>query len=232
MYLAVYFVSFLIFFPFNIGIIHPQVKLIHTIEVKKVLGKKIEPKVTPTPTIIPITLMPTIDPTAIPINTATPTPGDDKSAGSSASWGQVKQIDNHTYSIRINNDSQMATSQEILTALNNYRSAHGAGVLFWDNNLGNFAQSRADQFNNQQKLDDHAGFNQLFNDPNNVKKLGFLALGENSSVGYILDGIHIIEWVYASDAPHNNNQLDPSWTHVGIGVSGNATDLVFGGSKI
>jgi uncharacterized protein YkwD len=62
-------------------------------------------------------------------------------------------------------------------------------------------------------------------------KLGFSSLGENSSYGYLLEGVHLIEWVYAGDAPHDNNQLNSEWSHVGIGVNGTATDLIFGGRK-
>jgi hypothetical protein len=43
--------------------------------------------------------------------------------------------------------------------------------------------------------------------------------------------VHLIEWVYAGDKPHNDNQLSSKWSAVGIGISGSATDLVFGGSK-
>lgn len=239
-FLAFYFTSFLILFPFNLNLIQPQDKYVNSTEVKQVLGERIEfsvtptntPTPTPTPTIAPVTPTPTIEPTQAPTNTPAPTVENNNQEESVQSWGEVKQIEGTTYSIKVKNDNLMATQGEILSALNNYRSTHGVGTLSWDDKLGNFAQGRAEQFNREQKLDSHAGFNQLFNDPNNMKNMGFMALGENSSIGYTLDGTHIIEWVYAADAPHNNNQLDPKWTHVGIGVSGNATDLVFGGKKI
>jgi uncharacterized protein YkwD len=226
--LILYFVTFLVIFPFNLY--KNQIpKIIKPVpELKKVLSQKPETietqKITLTPTSAPIT--PTLTPVLLQTSTNTPSPSQNQT------WGVSEQVGSDTYTVKVQNDSQMATPQEILTALNNYRSVHGKGILSWDNNLADFAQSRSDQFNKDGKLDDHAGFNQLFSNPDNVKKLGFLKLGENSSIGYTLDAVHIIEWVYASDAPHNNNQLDSDWTYVGIGVSGNSTDLVFGGSKI
>ncbi|MFH1186984.1 MAG: CAP domain-containing protein [Candidatus Levyibacteriota bacterium] len=144
-------------------------------------------------------------------------------------WGVSKQISEHTWTMKVGEDQEMAIPQDILEALNSYRSIHGKGILSWNNSLASFAQSRAEFFNKEGKLDEHAGFNSYFGDPENIKKTGFLKVGENSSVGYKMDGVHLIEWVFAGDAPHNNNQLDSSWTAVGIGVSGASVDIVFGG---
>jgi len=38
--------------------------------------------------------------------------------------------------------------------------------------------------------------------------------------------------MYAADKDHNQNQLEPRWTHVGIGIDGVATCLIFGKDKI
>lgn len=147
-------------------------------------------------------------------------------------WGVAKQVDEHTWSMKVNDDHASGSSRDILQALNAYRRQHGVSELSWDNSLGDFAQGRADGFVANGGMDGHAGFNDLINNQDGFHKLGFMALGENSSYGYHLEAVHLIEWVYAGDAPHNNNQLDPQWTHVGIGVSGDATDLVFGGRKM
>ena len=231
--LALYITSFFILFPFNLTIHKTQEKIINPIEEKVLAGEIVfyqeTPTITPTPfpTVVP-TATPTIGPTATPVITQAPV----QTQSNTESWGEAKQINDNTYTIKVKNDSQMAKAEEVLTALNNYRTTHGVGTLSWNTNLANLAQSRADQFNREQKLDGHAGFNQLFSDPNNMKTYGFMRMGENSSFGFTLDGIHLIEWVYAADAPHNNNQLDPNWTDVGIGVNGTASDLVFGGNKI
>lgn len=147
-------------------------------------------------------------------------------------WGVAKQIGEHTWTINVSSDEKIGTAQEIFQALNNYRQRHGVGTLSWDTNLGNLAQGRADLFLRNGTTDAHAGFTDFMNNQDGFKKSGFMALGENSSFGYHVEGVHLIEWIYAGDAPHDNNQLNPQWTHVGIGVAGVATDLVFGGRKM
>jgi len=178
------------------------------------------------------TPLPSVQPNASPDSSEAPqiqyktvqtTPAD------TTPWGVAKQLDAHTWTLRVGQDSRMATAGEILDALNLYRQQHGSAPLAWDNNLTVFAKERADYFNQIGKLDDHAGFDSYVSNADNVRqKLNFYHLGENSSIGYKLLGVHLIEWVYAADAGHNMNQLNPAWTHVGIGVSGTATDLIFG----
>ena len=149
---------------------------------------------------------------------------------SDALWGVAKQINEHTWTMQIENDEAMGNVQEILTALNSYRQKKGVAPLSWSDTLSVFAQSRADAFSKNGKLDAHQGFRSMMDD-NGFEKMGFNSLGENSSFGYMVSGVHLIEWVYAGDKPHDDNQLKSEWTHVGIGVSGSATDLVFGGRK-
>jgi len=146
-------------------------------------------------------------------------------------WGVATQVDEHTWTMQVGDDDRMATPQEIVTALNTYRQKHGKGSLTWDDGLASYAQQRAVYFLSIKKLDGHAGFTDFVNTQDGFHKLGFGGLGENSSYGYQLEGVHLIEWVYAGDKPHNDNQLDSNWSHVGIGVSGTATDLIFGGNK-
>ena len=40
-----------------------------------------------------------------------------------------------------------------------------------------------------------------------------------------------IEWMYAGDKPHDDNQVNNRWNYVGIGVKGLATALIFGTGK-
>jgi uncharacterized protein YkwD len=134
--------------------------------------------------------------------------------------------------MNVQNDDRMATPNEILDALNSYRNRHGKSTLSLDDNLVKYAQSRADIFKELGKSDEHAGFNEYLKDNDNFKKLGFGKLGENSSSGYQLYGVHIIEWVFAGDKPHDDNQLNSEWSHVGIGVNDTMVDLVFGGYKM
>ena len=205
--LAFYIVTFLTIFPlsFNFG---PQAKIVSA-----------SPKVlssisAPTPTVIVATL-PTVSP-VISQNPTTTTvqqiPKETSTKAQDSAWGVAKKIDSETYTVKVGEDSQVATPQEILDALNNYRAVHGKNKLEWSQSLADFAQSRADLFNKNGALDNHAGFNALFQNTDNVKKMGFMRLGENSAIGYKSSAVHLIEWVYASDAPHN--------------------DHVFGGNKI
>lgn len=146
-------------------------------------------------------------------------------------WGKSRQIDEHTWTIDVGRDEKNATAQEIAAALNVYRKQKGKGELSWDSKLADYAQSRANGFSSSGKLDSHSGFQDFINNQDGFNKLGFFSLGENSSIGYHLSGQHLIEWVYAGDKPHDDNQLSSEWTHVGVGVSGDATDLIFGGRK-
>ena len=183
----------------------------------KIVGKIIYP--TPTfktrPTFVPPT----------PTSTIAPTQDNQE-------WGKATQVSEHTWTMKVGFDDQMATTLEIFEVLNNYRKQHSREALTWDDRLASFAQSRANNFTNLGKTDEHAGFVSYTDNIDNVKALGFWSLGENSSFGYRLTGVHLIEWVYAGDEGHNSNQLNSQWSHVGIGVDGNQTDLIFGGNKM
>lgn len=143
-------------------------------------------------------------------------------------WGVAKQIDETTWTMKVTPDNNMATAGELLMALNVYRSSKGVGQLSWDDRLAEYARTRAQDFVRLQNTDKHAGFNEFVANPDNFKSLGVLSVGENSSFGYRLNAVHIIEWIYAGDASHDNNQLDSKWTHVGIAVSETATEFIFG----
>ncbi len=147
-------------------------------------------------------------------------------------WGVAKQISEHTWTIKVQPDDRMTTAQELFEALNNYRRTRGAGTLAWDQRLADYAQTRVDCFTTIGKTDEHAGINKFLDNDENFKKLGFAAIGENSSYGYQMLGVHLIEWIYAADSYHDNNQLDSDWSHVGIGINGTASDLIFGGEAL
>lgn len=147
-------------------------------------------------------------------------------------WGVARQIDEHTWTMKIGEDPIMATPSEILSALNEYRQRYGSQILTLDSKLTDYAQSRVDYFVQIKGLDSHAGFNLYLKDEDGFNKLGFTFLGENISYGYRLNGVHLIEWLYAGDDPHNKNQLDTKWDHVGIAVKGTATCLIFATGKM
>lgn len=177
--------------------------------------------------------------TIVPTATSSPTPPLEKKSFTIptptplvSEWGVAKQIGSSTWTMRIEMDPRMATPQEVLEALNEYRRRHQKEALTWDSKLADYATTRAQYFTNQKKLDAHIGFVEFTKSIDNVKSLGFWSLGENASYGYQVYGVHLIEWVYAGDEPHNTNQLNSQWTHVGIGIVGNQTDMIFGGNKM
>ena len=178
------------------------------------------------PTIAVFLLAPTQTPTPSP--TLTPAPIIYFTPTPTEPWGIAKQIDEHTWTMKIGTDERMATPQEIVEALNNYRERRGVGRLGWNERLAEYAQIRADYFAQAEKLDGHAGFNDFLKNQDGYNKLRFRWVGENSSIGYSLLGVHLIEWVYAGDKPHDDNQVSPRWNSVGVGVNGTATDLIFG----
>jgi uncharacterized protein YkwD len=154
----------------------------------------------------------------------TPTPDNEP-------WGVAKQIDEHTWTMKVGQDATMATTKEILTALNEYRRVHGSQELTLNDKLVAYAQERAKYLNSIKSVDQHKGFTDYMENQDGFNKLGFTALGENISYGYRLNGVHIIEWMYAGDEGHDKNQLDNRWNYVGIGVDGLATCLIFGTGK-
>lgn len=148
-----------------------------------------------------------------------------------APWGVAQQIGEHTWTIKVGNDSVMASPTEILTALNNYRVNHGSQKLTMDSKLSEYAQSRANYFFQKEGLDNHQGFNNFLSNEDGFNKLGFTWVGENASYGYKMNGVHLIEWIYASDEYHDQNQLNNVWNYVGIGVKDTATCLIFATGK-
>jgi len=182
----------------------------------------------PTVTVISspvLTLRPTFvkpKPTYVPRPTA---------VGNTAPWGVSQHLNSDTYTFKIAPAANMGNPQEIFKALNDYRRRFGSQALTWNTNLANFAQSRANYLASIRKTDGHAGFIDYLNNQDGYNQLGFTWLGENISFGFRLEAVHLIEWMYASDKPHNDNQLDNRWNYVGIGVNGTATSIIFGTGK-
>lgn len=177
---------------------------------------------TPTPTNIP-TITP-IPSTPIP----TQKPKAVQPTSSSTNWGTSEQVGEDKWRLKVGHDDRMATPNEIFEALNNYRQVHGVGRLSWSENLAAFAQIRANS-----GVTDHQGFNDFLKNQDGYRRLGFLTVGENLAycAGPTL-GVHVIEWLFAGDKPHNDNQLRTEWGYVGVGVNGYYVDIIFGGNKL
>ncbi|MFA5749749.1 MAG: CAP domain-containing protein [Candidatus Shapirobacteria bacterium] len=196
---------------------------------REIINPRITPiikkiKIEPTPTLIIEKIV--IPTTEIKKKIIKPTPTIDNEP-----WGVAKQIDEVTWTMKVGEDAKMATPREIFEALNEYRKRYGSQVLNWDDKLTNYAQIRAKYLNGIKSVDKHEGFKNYLENEDGFNKLGFTSLGENISYGYKLNGVHTIEWLYAGDKPHNDNQLNNKWNYVGIGVDGLATCLIFGTGK-
>lgn len=174
---------------------------------------------------IPVTLIPTS--ATYPTVIKKPAASDDGQP-----WGVAKKIGEHTYTIKLGKDDRMGNPNEIYEALNNYRNQLNKGYLAWDEKLANLAQKRADHFKSIKNTDEHAGLNDYLDNQNGFIELGFNQIGENSYFGTPLYGVHLIEWLFASSAEHNSNQLDHVWSHVGIGANDTAVNIIFGGGKM
>lgn len=186
-----------------------------------------------TPTAVPLTLTPTptlkIAPTnsqSTPAHTPTPAPHTTNNDQYTA-----EKIDDVTWRVKnVSNDSSMASPQDIVNALNSYRGERGKSNLIVDINLATYAQERANLFSSQANLDSHAGFRDYMNN-GGFEKSGFNSLGENSAMlSGPMNGEKIIRSIFGADPSHDGNQLD-TWTHVGVGVSGNFVNVNFGREK-
>lgn len=129
------------------------------------------------------------------------------------------------------NPPSQATPWELYTQLNSYRTRNGKGILIWDGQLVNYAQQRANLYASLGATDSHAGFSKDTSAGLNYQ-FGFYGLAENSSFGATGDARYLIEDWFEKSAAHNNNMLNAYYTHVGIGVNGQALDFIFGGGKI
>lgn len=150
----------------------------------------------------------------------------------STPWGMAQKIGEHTYTIKLGQDAQMGTPQEILEALNIYRQTKGKGTLEWNDTLAHYAQERANTFKTIKSTDAHKGLNDYLDNQDGFVKLGFNRIGENSYYGGPLLGVHVIEWLFASSVEHNANQLDSDWSYAGVGVTNTSVNIIFGGSKM
>ncbi len=199
---------------FNTSLLDPLVKKI-----------KQAPASTPVPSIIS-----SITPSPIPDRqyaaTAIPVPTDDQKP-----WGVAEKIRDHTYTIKIENEEKMSTPNELLKALNDYRIKNGSQPLRWEEKICSFAQERA-EYQAENGLDAHQGFNDYLENQDGFQKLGFAWLGENASQGYIMSGQHLIEFIFASDEEHDQNQLQSRWDRTCIAIVDSTVEIIFATSPI
>lgn len=144
-------------------------------------------------------------------------------------WGTTEKIEEHIYRTYVGSDGAMGTPEEILKALNAYRHTHGIGAdLGSDEPLCQLAKERAETQERLGDLDKHKGLEDYMSNPDHWKDLNIYGIGENASYGYILSGVHLIEWVFDADSEHRENQLNSTWNLACAGVAGKAVDIIFG----
>ena len=147
-------------------------------------------------------------------------------------WGTAIKTGEYTYKIKVKNDEKMGTPDEVLSALNALRIRNGSQPLKTHPKLCEYSNQRAKYFTSIQNIDSHAGFKDFLLNQDGFNKLGFGQLGENSSYGYVMSGVHLIEFVYMQSPTHNKNQLDPKWDHACVGIDGVATNVIFATSPL
>lgn len=142
-----------------------------------------------------------------------------------AKWGEAVKVREHEYTMKVGRDATMGSSQEIFEAVNNYRSVKGVGRLEWNEKIAALARERVLELPSDKTP--HEGYYRRIHEDGFYDEYGVNGVGENASLGYRLSGVHLIEWLYASDAGHESNQLNPRWNCVGIATSGDSSVLMF-----
>lgn len=127
--------------------------------------------------------------------------------------------------MKIAEDAKMGTPQEIFEALNNYRNTKGVGKLAWNEKIAELARERVLELHTDSIP--HEGFQRRLKEQDFWDKYPVNGVGENASSGYRLSGVHLIEWLFASDAGHDNNQLNSQWNCAGIATYGENSVIVF-----
>lgn len=147
-----------------------------------------------------------------------------------AEWGEAVQKESGSYTIKVGMDEKMTTPNELYEALMSYRQVKGKSRLTWNDKLASYATERA-LYICQNGSDQHAGFNDFINNQNGFDILGYRHLGENMSYGMRMSGVHLIEWIYSTSPGHEANQTG-QWSHIGVGIAGDCSVLIFGNYKI
>lgn len=136
------------------------------------------------------------------------------------------------------------SDQEVTTALNNYRAAHGVPALNVDENLCSYAQKRVGDLVAFGGLDNHKGFQSDFADPENppepIKKYAGSKIGENLAHQFCRNmttgdsfvaetGTAIIEWCFDSSTKgHREAQLSTEFRNVCVRHADGMYVVIFG----
>ena len=104
---------------------------------------------------------------------------------------------------------QPSNSQDLLSAVNAFRSKNGLGHLSSDSNLCSIAQNRINENVALGSLDNHAGFDKYFKGQTEFK-----GMGENLHwATYSETAGEIVENGWANSPEHKANMLDSKWQY-------------------
>lgn len=104
---------------------------------------------------------------------------------------------------------QSSNSQDLLIAVNTFRSKNGLGQLSSNNSLCSIAQSRVRENATLGQLDNHAGFDKYFKGQTEFK-----SMGENLHwATYSETAAEIVENGWADSPGHRVNMLDFKWQY-------------------
>lgn len=139
-------------------------------------------------------------------------------------WNVFKK-DEHTTVANFPPDNRMATVEELNIEINNYRTSHGIGAILTHSTLCSMAQIRANQLLSNGKLDDHAGFDPLYQSQREFQYMTeIIGGGIQPSLA-----VHLVEWGWGrSLTGHKEAMLSPNWTHGCAGIAGYFAVFVFG----
>lgn len=136
-----------------------------------------------------------------------------------------EKADEHTTVMWLPADDRMSTNEELFTAINTYRRAHGIGEVARSDTLCTIAQKRADEQLALGKIDGHAGFAKQAQSQRDFSFLTEVLFGG----GQPQSGVHIVEYGWdQSLTGHKEAIQDRTMSHGCGGVAGNFAVFIFG----
>lgn len=136
-----------------------------------------------------------------------------------------EKVDEHTTMIWLLPDDRMSTSDELFTAMNNYRRAHSIPEVAKHDTLCSIAQKRADEQQALGKIDDHAGFTKYAQEQRDFSYLTEVLFGGAQPQS----GVHIVEFGWdQSLTGHREAIQDRTMTHGCGGIAGYFAVFIFG----
>lgn len=140
-------------------------------------------------------------------------------------WGKTIRIDDKTSASRFAPDDHMSTTDELFTAMNEYRRTHNLPSLSKNGTLCDIAQNRADELLRLGRLDNHEGASKYMHSQREFNTIDEVLFGGIQPVA----GVHIVEWGWdKSLTGHHEAISDPVWHDGCAGIAGYFAVFEFG----